>query len=466
MRKKPEITPPESLTHQPLEIIEQTRKYALITPLYGGGVTPTEPDPITIVRATEVRGHLRFWWRVMRGWQAERASDLKTREDSIWGKAYEKGDKGLLPDQIVQIVVEPMSEGNPIEVFQVKNKVKKNGRSTKVSELNQAAEVPGYAAFPLQHTKKELAQVNPPKKIVRNQVKFCLTISYPRDKKEEIEAALWAWETFGGIGARTRRGFGALHLLEVEIVGEDKDKEISQKLPTSGNVEEWIRDEIHKYIKIDQIETDLQFPHLSSRIHLAVIRTSGTPTPAQAWNTLIKKLQDFRLQKDEHNRSAWPEADAIRRIVGKSTKNNPPSPQTFPRAAFGLPIIFHFTGDDAPEDSTLNEADRQSQQRDHKERFASPLILRPFLCSDNRAVGLALLLEGSRVDLENLVLQDENKKILLTNDIPRRIGKLTPPQARAIAQKSANSYDKKNSLRVLNDETDVLQAFMKFLKKG
>ena len=37
MRKKPEITPPESLTHQPLEIIEQKRKYALITPLYGGG---------------------------------------------------------------------------------------------------------------------------------------------------------------------------------------------------------------------------------------------------------------------------------------------------------------------------------------------------------------------------------------------------------------------------------------------
>jgi CRISPR-associated protein Cmr1 len=293
--------------------------------------------------------------------------------------------------------------------------------------------------------------------MVRNEVKFCLIISFPKDKKEEIEAALWAWETFGGLGARTRRGFGALHLLEI---GGDA----YQALPTSRNVEQWIRDEARKHNGGSDFPTD--FPHLNSEIQLAVIRPSGTPTPMRAWNTLIKKLQDFRLQKDEHNRSAWPEADTIRKIVGKSTKNIPPSPQTFPRAAFGLPIIFHFTGDDAPKDSTLNEADLQSQQREHKERFASPLILRPFLCKDNQAVGLALILEGSRVDLENLVLQDENKNVLLRNGTSTLIGMLTASEARAIAQKSSNSYDKKDNLWVLNNETNILQAFMNFLKRG
>ena len=42
-----------------------------------------------------------------------------------------------------------------------------------------------------------------------------VTITYPTQWSAEIEAALWAWETFGGLGARTRRGFGALHLLEI-----------------------------------------------------------------------------------------------------------------------------------------------------------------------------------------------------------------------------------------------------------
>src|SRR5260221_14040443 len=68
MRKQPEVSPPEAITaKQPDNVITQIREYQLITPLYGGGVKPTEPDPITVVRATEIRGQLRFWWRACRG---------------------------------------------------------------------------------------------------------------------------------------------------------------------------------------------------------------------------------------------------------------------------------------------------------------------------------------------------------------------------------------------------------------
>src|SRR5438876_6898572 len=119
MRKKLDVTPPEQLTYRALDIIEQKRKYELITPLYGGGVTTNEDDPtitnrtdpITVIRATEIRGQLRFWWRAMRGAQSENDSDLKKREDALWGKAYEKGDKGISSDQTVQIVVDIVQEG-------------------------------------------------------------------------------------------------------------------------------------------------------------------------------------------------------------------------------------------------------------------------------------------------------------------------------------------------------------------
>jgi CRISPR-associated protein Cmr1 len=368
MRKPPDITPPTDITPQKLDIIEQKRSYMLITPLYGGGVKPNEIDPITIVRATEIRGQLRFWWRACRGWKFNgNPTAMKTEEDAIWGKAYKKGDQGIPPEQTIQIVVDAdlSQRGEAIKPFYMDRRTPKptNG-------------IPAYAAFPLQPDQDERKKPNPSIPDLWKGVCFTLTISYPRIRSKEVEAALWAWETFGGIGARTRRGFGALCLSAINHVPY-------QDLPVSYNVEQWIHTEASKYVEPGNFPDGI--PHLSSTMQLVV--TPSFENPLWAWNNLINKLRGFRQQKDDNQRSAWPEADAIRTIAGQKTKNMPPGPQKFPRSAFGLPIIFHFTGDNAPADHTLNETDQQGESR---ERFASPLILRPFLCRDNRAVGLVL----------------------------------------------------------------------------
>src|SRR5437588_3495465 len=92
MRKQPQESPPQTITvKQPDNVITQVREYQLITPLYGGGVKPTEADPVTVVRVTEIRGHLRFWWRACRGGKFNgNLAGMKKEEDAIWGKAYEK----------------------------------------------------------------------------------------------------------------------------------------------------------------------------------------------------------------------------------------------------------------------------------------------------------------------------------------------------------------------------------------
>src|SRR6266581_2483452 len=92
MRKQPG-SPPALTEKQNDKVITQVREYELITPLFGGGVVPGEADPVTIVRATEIRGQLRFWWRACRGGKPEFKGDtaeMKKAEDRIWGKAYEK----------------------------------------------------------------------------------------------------------------------------------------------------------------------------------------------------------------------------------------------------------------------------------------------------------------------------------------------------------------------------------------
>jgi CRISPR-associated protein Cmr1 len=424
MRKEPDITPPADIVPRKLDIIEQRRKYKLITPLYGGGVNPNEADPVSIVRATEIRAQLRFWWRASRGWQFGDDPDaMRNAEGAIWGKAYEKGDQGLPLEQTIQITVsiDTSGRGEPIKPFTIQN-----GRP------RPSNGIPGYAAFPLQPDEKERRKPQPHILDVQKAVSFTLIISYPTTRRKDAEAALWAWETFGGLGARTRRGFGSLHLLAINDIPH-------REIPAAHQAEAWIKNTLGKYIEPGSFPTGV--PHLSGAIQLVV--TIPYSDPMQAWNSLIRELQQFRQRKDAAGRSVWPEAEAIRAITGKALKNKQPGPQKFPRAAFGLPIIFHFTGVDEPADTTLQEASNEDEAR---ERFASPLILRPFLCSDNRAVGLALLLEGSQVDLQHLILEDDQK---------------TPHPVRGTLMKS-----EARQIAGLDGETNVLRAFINSLKDG
>jgi CRISPR-associated protein Cmr1 len=422
MRKQP-ASPPQTITPKQLDhVITQVREYRLITPLYGGGVNPNEADPVTSVRATEIRGHLRFWWRASRGGRFNsNTTALKKEEDAIWGKAYEKGDKEVPLVQTIQIMVDVEKAGESIKPFYMERK--------RVKPINN---IPGYAAFPLQSNQDEQKKPEPYIPCVQKDVSFTLTISYPQAHSEDIEAALWAWETFGGLGARTRRGFGALHLLAI-------DGKPYRMLPASHNVERWIREKLSFYVEAGSFQDDI--PHLSKEIQLAV--TAPHNDPMWVWNKLINSLRNFRQYKDVRGHNVWPEAKAIRSLPGNTSQSHP---QKFPRAAFGLPIIFHFTGANAPTDTTLKEQGENKEEKS-KERFASPLILRPLLCNDNRVVGLALLLEGSRVDLEHLVLEEQKEQ----KKAPYYVqGTLTKLEAQ--------------SIEVLKGETNVLQAFMKSLR--
>jgi CRISPR-associated protein Cmr1 len=164
-------------------VLTWERTYTLITPLVGGGVEPGKKDPVSVVRATEVRGQLRFWWRALRGWQAKGSlEELRKLESALFGSA---GEGGASP-----VVVE-------VEVLKERGKADhQNARGVQQGLGSPRRGKGGWAP-------------------VKEGVAFRLRLRFPERVKslnlaEELEAALWAWETFGGIGARTRRGFGAL----------------------------------------------------------------------------------------------------------------------------------------------------------------------------------------------------------------------------------------------------------------
>lgn len=422
-RRDSNQAPPQVIVKKDPNIITETRRYKVITPLYGGGVEPGKADPITVVRVSEIRGHLRFWWRATRGGAFNGdLQKMREAEEKIWGSAGGKGKPG--PSKVVVSLTQH-------ERGKLVSKAKdSNGRQVDYGDVKSPY---GYVAFPLRETKDQAAGS------VRENVSFTLKIRYPRYVADDVLSALWAWETFGGIGARTRRGFGALQKID------------SKSIPDANQMENAIREALISHV-VPNGQWPPGVPHLSPES--TIITTRQKESVEDAWQVLFNALKEFRQicarydgktgQRSAYGLSRWPEANAIRKFLRLSPRFPANVTHTviekFPRAVFGLPIGFEMHHDDNKK--------LELQGRDN-DRLASPLILRPIACSDG-AVGLAVLLEWDPVN----------------SDEP-----YTPPGGLRLTGEKVNkvvqsklSQTEVQQIPVLDGNPDVLQAFLDYLK--
>jgi len=171
---------------------------------------------------------------------------------------------------------------------------------------------------------------------------------------------------------------------------------------------------------------------------------------------LIQRLRNFRQKR--HKRmglSLWPEANEIRRRLKQDQKwppqsNSPKLVHKFPRAVFGLPIIFHL-----PHDKTLptksftlqGKPDPDLASKKTFERLSSVLILKPFPCNDGQAVGIAIILEAPiappyGLEIKELARDKEDVEWQLDKD-------------------EANSVPIRE---ILHGQPDVIEAFLNSLE--
>ncbi|MEJ2065481.1 MAG: hypothetical protein P8X74_19745, partial [Reinekea sp.] len=161
--------------------------------------------------------------------------------------------------------------------------------------------------------------------------------SLTEQQEQQVQIALRWWASFGGLGARTRRGLGAIKIAQLDPI-KPKD--------------------------VEALNGKIAFPPKSNNNSIS------------AWKDAINRLKKFRQEKDigrnppspnsesPAGQSRWPEADSIRNLSGcylneGSAKHKPDSTETnlFPRAAFGLPIVFHFK--DGPKGSDNSESQKK-----------------------------------------------------------------------------------------------------------
>ena len=391
--------------HHP-EMVERQYEIQLLTPLYGGGEKAGKSDSLTLIRSTEIRGDLRFWWRAVRGACFTDSAGLKEREDEVWG-----------------------STTNPSPV-QVDVKVTHNAGKRESNSCFGFDEYgpEAYALFPaIQDKSGEI-------KLVTEGTTFLLTIRWYEQKRlqrlrdlenqqrrkagkeplgeykdiqKDVESALWAWINFGGIGARTRRGLGAIYCLN-----PSKDKDLHS--PSLEGFGSWLKN-MYEQFMVSKSTNVRPWPLLPFEFFVG----SKQADPLSAWREALRLLKEFRQGKNlgrdpgegmAPGRSRWPEAESIRELIlhqrgftdrsSCSLKERDKRIPTnyFPRAEFGMPIIFELRGEKIPIEDCEGNIKPTLTPDGETERMASPLILRPICFRDGSSAALIFFLRTPPLD--------------------------------------------------------------------
>lgn len=413
----------------------QRFRCTLVTPMYGGGVEAGKVDEQMPIRATAIRGQLRFWWRIAHRPQFIKDGKLDhramfQRERELWG-GLGKGDELAASKVVIRLLgalqqarYEPAAKYNR----------KQDGTYRSMPDWEPWAD--GYALFPAQGKASKTGIEIPPPKLLKAGAAWDMAINLGRldeTDRKEVETALRWWASFGGVGARTRRGLGAVDVEEIRADGSMHLASVTQQEAKNIGLTLVFRGE-----RMDQ--------------------------PISAWKKAVDALRLYRQgegigrnrgqEPNRPGRSRWPEPDAIRRHANTHSPLHAPThlaEKRFPRAAFGLPIIFHFKDRGDPADATLTPAG--------KERMASPLILRPYRQADGGWRSAALRLPYAHVLACGLSLSLRGR----TDTLNLNSGEWWP-LARDAEQRRAVA-DVVKPIKLAGSPTEPLTAFLTFFQK-
>ena len=267
----------------------------------------------------------------------------------------------------------------------------------------------GYALFPLQidedERRRRRGESRAPTREVRTGVSFELRITWPGSaegspEQDRLLGALWWWLHFGGIGARTSRGFGALAIDRIE--GMPARWRSRFEPPDPAQLSGWLRAAPRPLAAASACRWR------TLRGHEILFARRSEPTAERAHIAALSALREFRqgigLGRAKGTRrlegqSHWPEAHMMRFIAEQNPdwhargdwEHRPPRGKeadykrdgtwSAPRAAFGLPLGIQFK----------DARDKDASGWIHMSRFPSPLRIRPLALKGGHYTAVCLL---------------------------------------------------------------------------
>ncbi|MTI96658.1 MAG: type III-B CRISPR module RAMP protein Cmr1 [Firmicutes bacterium] len=171
----------------------ETFKCEILTPMFCGGADPQKAE----LRASSVKGVLRFWWRALHGHLP--LSELRKQEGQIFGSTEGIGKSKVLLS--VEADLQPCTDPFPKHNIRVTSKSK----TFPVNILDYLC----YGTYTWNREKRTNEFV---KSYLKQGEWFKLHIVYPDTCEKQILDALYMLVNFGGLGACSRNGFGSAHI--------------------------------------------------------------------------------------------------------------------------------------------------------------------------------------------------------------------------------------------------------------
>ena len=353
--------------------IRTTLSLETITPLFGGSAKAGYIDKTNPIRAASIRGHLRFWWRALFGTRYATTKDLFTAEEILWGSSEKPGLVSLkvLEAGRVEKEVEPSDFGG--------------------SKPARTGPLETYFLFPFAKSGNE------PAKPGAQKVSFTIELAYhaPPDQLEDlqkqVESTLCAWITLGGIGARTRRGLGALRATS------DEERWLPSNVDTLGS---WLG--LSEKANGGAATTEPDFPVLAGakavfgRNLSDIVRSGSGVEVLRAWRELAKFWARFRKNplisnggghRPPNTGVTWPDHSKLLRLSRLGSSGSGELKQAKP--FWGLPIVYQGLGKEAFKGTIEAAAPNGS-------RMASPVILKPVAFANGEIRPMVLVLKAPK----------------------------------------------------------------------
>lgn len=340
----------------------------LITPAFIGGARPREVDPFMMVRPSSIRGALRWWFRAA---AAAVMRPAGKNDDSRMVAALHEAESGVFgnTEQSSAVAVLPPRDLTP-------SRLRRYARDTPDRDEWPGLRYLGYGLFDSPRGAQAIIEGTP----------FTLPVVIRRPTTgltELIGATLWLWTHLGGLGGRSRRGFGSLHLRELR--GLDLPDGLGLAAPGFDDLEHTLRSGLDRVIEIfrDNLPrfTTYQWrpenrPHRNIRT-IAGIKTFTVLPPAlpksiQCMEWAGRLFKDFRstLARRDHGMSPLPDYTSVKTALQRHN-----TPRSVERAAFGLPLRFYFRS---------LHGDQTTLQPKGADRLASPFFVRIRPVADSR----------------------------------------------------------------------------------
>lgn len=340
--------------------------FKIVTPMFAGDAHQQATD----LRMPEIKHALRFWWRAINwpwAWRKAGGNDvvealkiLHGREGELFGSAEKQGSGG-------QCIFTPKltyKQRHPMGSQDFFNRWPTNSGHKYL--MGQGIYDPG--------SKKDERSPN----LLRTALdvgEFALRIMFRRNVEAKdirsVVSALFAFGLLGGLGARSRRGFGSIALHKIQGYGLDR-------LPVIPVDSSSYKDCVAELISSDLPKSDPLFSAF-----FAAMRIDMSKTGRDAWPLLGRVGQQLQLYRRSDNGKG---NDG--RIISRVADLKPGKRDGHPgRVVFGLPHNYFLR-------NRRDSPDKVDVNGQNMKRRASPLFVHIHQFPDNSCVAVQYILRS------------------------------------------------------------------------